>query len=296
MKIDRKKLNRFDKQVKSTTNVSFIKLIDSYLKHRKKFNNFSMTIERNKLIGFHPSSIGYDCPRKMGFNLLYELGFMKKSVLEECNLSIVQNNADSQFTFDAGHIFHGLIQYSYLPDIENLDYSVENPVKDLYNKYWIAGTDDVEVVLQDNKKWIVDIKTSNFLSYNKIKSASDIDPGYLIQLNLYMYGRKIPRAILLYVNKNTNRPKMKEYFYSFDKDLISVFLKKAFYVKKWLLNLKEIDILPECKKLTGLYKTCPFSSVCFRIRESSKIYKLTKFKEKEIYLNKIKSRMKYDSN
>lgn len=296
MKINKKHLNKFDKEIKYSYNVSFIKLIDSYLKHRKKFNNFSMSIKRNALIGFHPSSIGHDCPRKMGFNLLYELNFLRKSTLDECNLSIAQYNSDMQFTFDVGHVIHGLIQYSYLSDIKDLDYSVENPIVNLYEKYWIAGTNDIEIILQDSKKWVVDIKTANLMSFNNIKSASDIDDGYLIQLNIYMYGRRIPRAILLYVNKNTNRPKMKEFFYEYDRDLVLPFLKKALYVKKWLLTSLEIDILPECKRLTGRYKTCQFSSICFRIKESKNLYKLTKFKKKDLYINELKNRMKYDND
>lgn len=285
----RLKLDKIDKKVKSESNVSFINLIDSYLKHRNNFKEYKMLIKRNTLAGFHPSQIAYICPRAMGFNLLYELGMFSDNALEECNFNIKVNNPDLEFTFDVGHIIHGLIQYSYLSGIKNLEYSVENPVDKLHKKYWISGTNDIEIVLQDKKRWIVDIKTANLMSFNKINKASDIDIGYLIQANLYMYGKKIPRFIFLFVNKNTTRPKMKEFFYEYDSYYVKFALKKALSVKNWLLRKKEISILPECKKLSGRYETCPFSSICFRTKSSEDLSKITKHKNN--YLSTLKNKM-----
>lgn len=284
----KKKIDDFHNYIKNTTKVSIINLIYAYLSNRQKFNSFTMELKRNKNVGFHPSQLSHICLRQMGFTYLYEKNLLKNSILDECGLTQKVNKPSLEFIFDIGHIIHGLIQYSYLSDIENLDVSVENPIKKLQKKFWISGTNDIEIVLQDNKKWIVDIKTANFNSFNKMNKASDLDISYLVQLNLYMYGRGIKQAIVLFVNKNTSFPQMKEFFYQLDFDLIKPFLKKSLKVKKWLLqNSIEIDILPECKKLTGRYKNCPFSSICFRTKTNADLIKYTKLKTKEDYIKKL---------
>jgi len=272
--------SKFDTYVKRQ-GVSFAGIIESYLTQREKFHPYNMEINRNKIVGFHPSALHNACARQLAFGLLDEAGLYKQSIIEdEFNDGLMNNNSDLQFIFDEGHTLHGLIQYGYLPDIKGLEYSVENPLVHLYDKYLIGGTDDLEVVLQDKKLYLSDIKTMKEQIFHKTKDVSKIDFNYITQINLYMLGRRIPRAFFFLINKNNSKPIFKEFFLQFDRAIVKEPLTKALTAKSFIYGKNDIDILPECKKQSGKFNACKYSSLCFRCTDKSKLVGLTKHKSR----------------
>lgn len=289
-KLTIKKMIKFDTDVKNK-GVSIIKLIRDYLSKRDEFNSYNMLIKRNNKVGFHPSMMNNSCPRQLAFNFLLERGLYDEKIIKTEKIVKNENDINKEFIFDVGHILHGLIQYSYLPEISkinNIKYSVENSVDYLYDKYLISGTDDIEIELQDKNIWIVDIKTANSNSFYKYKTVADIGSDYLVQSNLYMLGRRIPRFCFLFINKNTTEPQMTEFFLEYDKNIIKEPIKNAKKAKNFLFGKQNINILPECKNLSGRYKNCQFSSLCFLIKNKDDLLKYIKVKERNKLIKEIK--------
>lgn len=258
--------NAFDKATKKK-GVTFAGILEGYLIHREEFMPYEMRIDRNKTKGFHPSALHNACPRQTAFAFLLEKGLFKDVVLEdELNASVSRNNPHLEFIFDIGHVTHGLIQYGYMPNIEGLKYSVEQPLTSLYKQFRISGTYDLDVVLQDKQVWLGDIKTMLEQKFRRLDDISKIDFNYIVQISLYMLGARIPRAFFIVVNKNTTKPQFKEFFLKFDKRIVKEPLENAIYAKRFLYGVEDVPILPECKKLEGKYKTCHFSSLCFRCK------------------------------
>lgn len=272
----------FDKQTKKK-GVTFSGILESYLTNRIKFNPYEMQIDRNKLIGFHPSMLHNACPRQLAFLFLLEKNAYHDSILEdELNANIVKNNAHLEFIFDVGHALHGLIQYGYLPAISGLKFNVEVPLDSLYDRFLIGGTYDIDVVLQDDSVWLGDIKTMLQSKFSKLDDVSKIDFNYIVQINLYMLGARIPRAFFVIVNKNTTSPQFKDFFLKFDKKVVVEPLENAVLAKQFLLGKKEVDILPECIKREGKYKSCKFSSICFRTKTTDTLSDFIKVKRSDL--------------
>ncbi len=201
---------------------------------------------------------------------------------DELNINVSRNNPHLEFIFDIGHIAHGLIQYGYMPNIEGLEYNVEQPLTTLYDQFKIGGTYDLDVVLQDGQRWLGDIKTMLEQKYRRLDDISKIDFNYIVQISLYMLGARIPRAFFLIVNKNTTKPQFKEFFLKFDRRIIKEPLERAIYAKRFMYGAEEVPILPECKKLEGKYKTCRFSSLCFRCKSTDTLSNFINVKRSEI--------------
>jgi hypothetical protein len=272
----------FDKQIKKQ-GVTFSGILEAYLTNRIKFNPYEMQIDRNKLIGFHPSMLHNACARQLAFLFLKEKKAYHQYILEdELNINVVKNNSHLEFIFDVGHALHGLIQYSYLPDIPNLDYHVEQPLDSLYDRFLIGGTYDVDVVLQDHNIWLGDIKTMLQSKFGRLDDVSKIDSNYIVQLNLYMLGARIPRAFFVFVNKNTTKPQFKDFFLKFDKRIVIEPLEKAVRAKQFLLGKRDVSILPECYKKEGKFKYCSFSSLCFRCKTTETLSDFIKEKRSDL--------------
>lgn len=76
----------------------------------------------------------------------------------------------------------------------------------------ISGRADAIVTL-DNELYVIDVKGINS---NTFKTLVEAKPDNVNQIQLYLHFFKIPRGILLYVNKNTLE--LKEFLVDYDKD------------------------------------------------------------------------------
>jgi len=257
------------KTVKKSNGIkpSFCGIIDAYLSNRNKFKPFKAVIKRNSVLGFHPSSMYNTCARKIAFQYLFEKRLLTNEILQE-EVEIISNNSRLERIFDTGHIIHMLVQYGYLPGYKDMIkpskfyFEVEKSVTSLFEKYFISGTADVVIRLQDNKKYVLDIKTARSSVFYSIKSIKDIQKSYLVQLNLYMLGLNIGRGLFYFWNKDTGEHK--EIFVKLDRELIKGALNNAINGKAFLDGKKVPYILRECINTKGKYLTCGFSSLCFK--------------------------------
>lgn len=271
-------------------NVSFKSIIESYLENRKTFYPFQARVERNELVAFHPSQLSNACPREVAFRYLVESEKIKEDYLDDIREEYLSPKL--KMIFDIGHLNHFIIQYGYLPDIygkENVvantvDLSkvcVEMPVTSLYERYLIGGTLDMCLKLQDGRHYIGDIKSINTYGFNSVMKLSKEEfvktyKDYYIQLNLYMFGAKVRRGFFFFMDKNNQS--LHEIFFNYDRDAIEKPLYVAEQAKQYLANNNNVPLLNECENLTGKYKNCPYSGLCFRCKKNplSKIIKVTK--------------------
>lgn len=258
---------------------SFKSIVDMYLEHRTKFNDYKGRISRNEKIGFHPSGMLNACPRQIAFQFILEKGFFKKSLFTEGDLAGQSHNSRLAFIFDLGHAVHFLIQYGYLPDIArkyNIKYDVEVPSTRLYDKYLIGGTSDIKILLQDNNWWVVDIKTMASKSFYALKTKQDFIekyPLYVSQLMLYLKGQGLKHGLFYLVCKDNSDTK--EFLFEYDEKLIKKELTTALTAKAFLQGKSYSKILPECKNKTGKYKDCAFSSLCFQVKNKESLITFT---------------------
>jgi hypothetical protein len=252
---------------KSHNQDSLKNIIEAYLLTNPPLPDFNFTISRNELKGFHPSGLHYACPRAIAFGLLYEKKLYREEVLEE-----EIGNPESWITpklrrtFDTGHMIHALIKYIYLKDFPNCE--VEVPIKSLYEKYLIGGTADIKMLMMSGRKRIWDVKTMKDSEFNKLdeNNLQTVKEAYVGQGDLYMLGLKIFDYGILAWNKDNGD--LKEILFSFDRERVKPLLVTATKGRNFLLGGK-VPILDECKKSTGRYKSCPYSSICFRCKDKN---------------------------
>lgn len=277
-----------DKKIGANGKVSLDALVVAYLNTRTELAPFHARLERNSLKGFHPSGLSDACPRAIAYGLLKEKKLFKPSIItDELHDDNVPQHvkAQKEITFDTGHMLHMLYQYSYIPAIEKTA-QVEVDITSLHEKYLISGTADIVMPLQDGKLYVVDLKTSKNELFSRLSCTEDVYSNhyyYIVQLNLYMLGLKIPRSIIYFINKNTGD--RKEFVIPYDKSIVTPVLKTCLTAKKYLLGESDVPMLPECLQKKSKYKSCPFSSLCFRCRGKNKLIDFTT-KEKSVDLIK----------
>lgn len=258
---------------------SFKSIIDMYLTNRTVFNDYRGRISRNEEVGFHPSGLLDACPRQIAFQYILEKGYFKKELFASGDLAGASNDARLEFIFDVGHALHFLIQYGYLPDIKekyNIDYEVEVPANKLMKKYLIGGTGDIVIKLQDNNMWVVDIKTMGAKNFYKLKTKKNFVENhaqYVSQLMLYMKGLGIKRGLFYLICKDNSDTK--EFLFDYDEKLIKSELQNSLKAKGFILGTSYTSILQECKSRKGKYKKCPFSSLCFQVKNKKSLIEFT---------------------
>lgn len=254
--------------------VSFKALIDAYLNRRGNgFAPFRAELQRNDIVGFHPSGLHNACPRQIAFQYINEKGAFNTKKVDVEDFDTDHLSPRIRRLFDFGHLIHMLYQYGYLPDYDKDIAEAEVSIKKLYEEYLIGGTTDLIVILQDGKKYVGDIKTARSESFNKTKTADDVDTGYIVQLNIYMFGLGIPRGFVYIVNKNDSDDK--EFFYEMDKEILKPILNTCKKAKSFLSGESTPEILRECTNKTGKYKSCQFSGICFRCKTHNDILGFT---------------------
>jgi len=98
------------------------------------------------------------------------------------------------------------------------------------------------IITDKVKNYIVDIKSTNMWTYQKLTEAK---PDDVVQVQLYMHFFNIHNGILIYCNKNDGG--IKEYHLTYNKDLCEDVLYKLQKVKKMIAE----NIEPEKKCSCG---------------------------------------------
>ncbi|GBD33892.1 hypothetical protein HRbin34_00193 [bacterium HR34] len=120
----------------------------------------------------------------------------------------------------------------------------------------ITGRADAIITLND-KLYVVDFKSINSMLFKKLDAPKEENVN---QIQLYMHYFKIPRGILLYMDKDTSD--IKEFILEYDKELCEKLINDLKKLKK---NIEE-NIVPE--RLPDYpdnwqCKHCPFREICF---------------------------------
>ncbi len=157
--------------------------------------------------------------------------------------------------FDHGDHIHQLIMKPLLSirDIHVVASEVNIPPQEI-----ISGRADA--ILSDGKNmYVLDIKSMNSMIFDKLAEAK---PENIDQIQLYLHYFKIPKGILLYVNKNSLE--LKEFVYNYDKKRVLALLNNLNEIKKKI----DSDIIPG--RLTDYpgnwqCRYCQFKDVCSKV-------------------------------
>lgn len=197
----------------------------------------ALTAENNKpwdrRIGvYHPSSLG-KCKR----NLYYDrIGV----------LPVRNNTVDQQVIFQMGHATHWWVQNmfrSFSPDFKD-EVSAKN------DELFIGGSCDGVFAARG---WLLEIKSIGNDGFTSLVRPL---PDHVEQIHAYMVALKIPRAQLLYVNRNNGARQRFRVFFSED------------IWKKILADIEEVENAikteepPERKVDFMMCRSCKFAYVC----------------------------------
>jgi CRISPR/Cas system-associated exonuclease Cas4 (RecB family) len=133
---------------------------------------------------YHPSSM-YGCIRALYYD---RIGLPPKSAATLRSLRY----------FEMGHAIHDRVQKVLQEDNPEAKSEVPSSCEELH----IAGSCDL---IYPRKDWIIEIKTIGQASFDKLVYPYD---SHIWQVHCYMFMHDIPRAQILYINRNTGEPRM----------------------------------------------------------------------------------------
>ena len=184
-----------------------IKAIDEYLQNRPK--------DERSIHCFHPSSL-----HKSAKELYWH--YLEGDNNQQFDSRILR-------IFDNGHYVHHRLQ-GYLSDIGIL---IQSEVFVKNEEYEIKGHTD-GIIEINGIKGILEVKSMNS---NQFYSSHEPKPEHLIQVNVYMFCTRIPRACLLYECKDNQE--LKEFFTKYDENILNPVLEKIRYVQSCIRQNKE---------------------------------------------------------
>lgn len=178
------------------------------------------------------------CPRSLFFKF-------KNAPRKEMEPSVLR-------LFDHGDHMHQLIMKALLGtrDVHVVASEVNIPPQEI-----ISGRSDA--VISDGKSlYILDIKSMNSMVFDKLSGPKEEN---IDQIQLYLHYFKVPKGILLYVNKNSLE--LKEFVVDYDKERCLSLLQSLTETKKKI----DVSLIPD--RIAG-YPTdwqcryCQFKIIC----------------------------------
>ncbi|MFC2143078.1 PD-(D/E)XK nuclease family protein, partial [Candidatus Aenigmatarchaeota archaeon] len=168
--------------------IDFDKMVENHLK-RKPYQKPEGR--------YYPSQIG-TCMRKVWYSYKFPR----------------ETQVDLQKIFHIGNIMHDLVveilESDKNPHIELLQ--AEFPFREEIDDFMISGRiDNLILVKEDNKKVLIEVKSSSNIKY--IETPPDYN---IMQLQLYMHFTRIDDGILLYIDKRNMKTKTFDFKYSVD--------------------------------------------------------------------------------
>lgn len=187
-----------------------------------------------------PSSIA-DCTRKIVCDIL---GFLPPEPIEPRRQRI----------FDNGDSVHTRYLKYYLPrmgiaaKILAADRKGKQKVKDFIevslkeDDYWIKCRPDAVIINRkdNNRYYVLEVKSMRSDLFDALEYP---DANYIQQVHLYMFVTKVPRAIILYENKDTQD--IKEFVIEQDDALLEKILAKIRSIQKYVVDYINNKKLPE---------------------------------------------------
>jgi CRISPR/Cas system-associated exonuclease Cas4 (RecB family) len=159
--------------------------------------------------------------------------------------------------FDHGDHIHQLIMKPLLSvrEIHVVAAEVNIPPQEM-----ISGRADA--IISDGKElYVLDIKSMNSLVFNKLTEPKEENVD---QIQLYLHYFKIPKGILLYVNKDDQY--LKEFIVKYDKKRVNCLLKGLEKIKKKIdKNILPARLIDYPKNWQCRY--CQFKRICSMAHE-----------------------------
>lgn len=204
-------------------------LIDKYLLLRPKnplSDKYALILAKGERKGgFHPSSL-HKCAREIWYKYKdYEPDRIPTSVAQRC--------------FDMGHAIEGC----YTAYFEDMD-EMEKKQPGIFNGFKLIGSNqkgenkELEIFYEYDK--IVEVNKTQYLVDIKTTKDSDLGwgamphPGYIIQVQIYMFLTGIHNGVLLYQNKNTQI--QGEYHFKYMPEIFEKIKNKIKYIKNCVKN------------------------------------------------------------
>ena len=154
--------------------------------------------------------------------------------------------------FDHGDHVHQLIMKPLLSmrEIHVVASEVNIPPQEI-----ISGRSDA--ILSDGKDmYVLDIKSMNSMLFDRLREPK---PENVDQLQLYLHYFKVPKGILLYVNKNTLE--LREFVIGYDQNRCRSLIKSLELIKERIDNNIIPERLPDYPQ-NKQCRYCQFRSVC----------------------------------
>lgn len=214
----------------------FIRALDKHLEEKAKSSRY----KRKKTI--RPSEIGY-CLRKIVMDIL--------------NLVVyIPVKPRIQRIFDNGNSVHKRYLMGYLKFLDCRPLEVEEEKdgkvewKECVEKrfedhdLWLKGSPDALIQNPENGlDYVFELKSIKQEQFNKLIHPL-IEHEY--QAYVYMYMTGIPRAIILYENKNNQE--LKEFIVTRNGQMMERVLEKIRTIQKYVIDYETVKILPgKCK-------------------------------------------------
>jgi len=268
---ERKTLSQLVKNMKAQEVEPLRALIDEYLLKRDKaperYDGHHITmVPRPRPPGRLSPSAVYSCQRQAIFRFT---GTRGSRVLDP----------DQELLFEDGNWRHHKWQYIFY-DMERVlgrnrfrVLAIEKfvTIPDLY----VAGSLDVLIAIRINGKWrkyVIDIKGINDRGFTWINQSGAPKDDNVRQLLLYMKAVNVRRGILLYDNKNNNRPK------TFTVDFNTEHWEQ---VQQWVdetITLLQKKKMPHrdisCTPGSMLQESCFYSRLCWGQKDNEDLRQL----------------------
>lgn len=252
-------------------------LIDEYLIKRelpkyqaRRLQEFRIpTVERVRPHGRLSPSSACGCERKAALSFMGVEG-------------IKRTDPDQELLFLDGHWRHHKWDYIFLdmaamfPNrVKVLAY--EEPIQ--IPKIFVAGSLDIHIAIKLNGKWVryvIDFKGANNWAFQYVHKNHAPKPEHVLQLLLYMYGKKTRRGAVLYDSKERNN------FYIFTIDFNQEKMDEVTqWCKRVLAHIEKHQLPPthpECRKGNFWGDRCAFRNICYGPKDEDAI-------EEEIFKN-----------
>ena len=186
--------------------------------------------------------IGYHHPSALGsVNCTRALAYERAGVLPAPNFTVW-----SYGYFELGHLIHGLVQaklHRRLGDRYQSEVALQIPSLN------IGGSADGVV----DRKYIQEIKTIGAKSFIALRAPKR---AHIDQVHLYMMALNIPRALIMYVNRDNLATK--EYFVRFDPKYLTKLLGRIAEIE----NKLDADELPDREVDPYDCGECKFAHIC----------------------------------
>lgn len=233
----------------------FSPLFDQYLLQRgsssQRIRRFTIDLgERMRPGGrISPSAMG-GCLRQAAFKFLNMPGVKKV-------------DPDTEMIFEFGNWHHHMVQV-LAADMELVLGSDTFQVREVEGniklpELYISGWFDIYVKIR-GKYYMIDIKTIRDDGFQRIQRDGPIH-SHRMQLHPYMKGKKVPRGILYYINKNNQL--RKGFAVPFSQAIWEEVQEWASTVIRYMRRKELPPMHPECVRGNFMYDRCPFAKWCY---------------------------------